>query len=192
MLRVADVLFRFRCGRMKRLICSQAFEGFDFCKAPTVTTGVPGTTCPDATEGPETTEDSPRSLLSPLSSIDSPYSSLKPVADLRNLRILEHDQLKIERNVKGSLDTLSAADSELRRSLRNHGTEENRVRICGLHTLRRIASEAAESRTLRHKFPSQGKAAVSAIKFWASAVGQAREPFETILTILQTSCSHIE
>ena len=119
------------------VISSQVFGGLGFCKAPTVTTGVPpsGSTCPDATEGPENTKDSPRSLLSPISSTDSvPHPSLKPVDGLRNLRTLETDQPKIVRNVKGSVDTASASDSELRRSLRNHGTEENMVRTYGLNT----------------------------------------------------------
>lgn len=122
--------------------CLQVFEGLEFCKSHIVTTGVPGSTCPDAIGGPETTEgpDSPRSLLSPLSSIDSRLSSLHAVAGLRDLRILGPDHLKIARDVKGGVETASVADSDLRRSLRNHGTEEKKVRDCCLCSSCRLAS----------------------------------------------------
>ncbi|CAL8465681.1 g5217 [Coccomyxa elongata] len=105
----------------------QAFESLELCEAHIVTTGVPGSICPDAIGDPETTDDSPKSLLSSLSSIGSPLSSLKAVAGLRNLRILGPDQLKIAKDVKGGVETASIADSELRRSLRNHGTEEKKL-----------------------------------------------------------------
>lgn len=125
----------------------QVFESLDFCKAQTVTTGAPGSPCPEAMEDPEKTEESPRSLLSPLSSIDSPLSSFKSAACLRNVKILGPNQLKIARDAKGSVDTeaVSVADSELRRSLRNHGSEEKKVRDFGL------LLEAAQSRALRCK-----------------------------------------
>ena len=116
------------------VILSQIFEGLGFCKAPTVTTGVPGSTFPDTMElHPKNTEDSPGKVLSPLSSIVGPLPSLKLIAGLREPRTSDHDQLRIAMDVKGSTDTDSAADSELCRLLRRNGTEESKVRICDLY-----------------------------------------------------------
>ena len=105
-------------------LCMQAMEASDMRKAPVVTTGIPGK---DAEDAVECGHDSPRSLLNALPSVESPISSQRTPADFRNLKIMGPDQLKIARDLAGSLDSASGPDSELRRSLRNHDTDNRKV-----------------------------------------------------------------
>lgn len=99
-------------------------------KAPVVTTGIPGTDGVDGTF--ENAHESPRSLLNTLTSAESPISSQRTAVDLRNLKTRGPDQLKIARDLAGSWDSASGADSELRRSVRNHTLDNKKV--CHLET----------------------------------------------------------
>ncbi|EIE18343.1 hypothetical protein COCSUDRAFT_60311 [Coccomyxa subellipsoidea C-169] len=53
-------------------------------------------------------------------------SSQRTAAEFHELRVLGTDQLTIARDPAGSLGSASAADSELRRSLRNHNSEDRK------------------------------------------------------------------
>jgi hypothetical protein len=107
-------------------------QALDIRKAPVVTTGMPGT---DGVDGAvENAHESPRSLLNTLTSAESPISSQRTAVDLQNLKILGPDQLKIARDLAGSWNSASGADSELRRSVRNHNPDNNK-KVCHLETL---------------------------------------------------------
>ena len=104
----------------------QGVQGRRYLKAPIVTTGIPGTT--DGIGGTaDRADESPTSFLHGLPSMESPMSSQRTAAEFHELRVLGTDQLTIARDPAGSLGSASAADSELRRSLRNHNSEDRKV-----------------------------------------------------------------
>lgn len=100
----------------------QALTSFDIRKAPLVTTGIPGP-CLDGMEAiADMTEDrsSPNSHLTSLTSIESLNSS-QGTPDQPHLKRWGPEWITITKGSKTS------ADSELRRSLRNHATDEKKV-----------------------------------------------------------------
>ncbi len=111
-------------------------EIMDASKAPIVTTGIPGRPFPEAFEGPRILGESPKSLvsespnspLSAFSSFESAPSCEGTAAELRSARILGPEQVTV-------VDSASVDDSQVRRSLRNHGMDAKQVLHCSLATL---------------------------------------------------------
>jgi len=102
----------------------QALTNLDIRKAPLVTTGIPGQSLDGMDAIADMTEDrsSPKSRLTSLTSIESPTSSQR-TPDQPHLKGWGPDWSTISKELGSNTST----DSELRRSLRNHGTDEKKV-----------------------------------------------------------------
>lgn len=91
-----------------------------------MTTGVPG--LDGGEDAVLNKRESPRSLFRTFStSSESPISSQRTTVDMQNVKVAGPSELKVARDLAGSWDGASGAETELRRSVRSQNTDDRKV-----------------------------------------------------------------